>query len=146
MELKRKRVSSASEEVLPAWYFSNLLLVPVKINGQYEGNFVVDTGAVTTVISHNMAAKLGVTENTPGAKVDLGLAGVGGFEGVVLRVPNVTINTGKNRESYPQVVSIDLKEISKMVGTEVAGIIGFDFFEEYKLTLDYNAAEVTLAK
>jgi len=147
LEISRKRpAANPASEVLPAWYFSNLLLVPVQVNGQHRGNFIVDTGAVTTVISHNMAATLGVDEKTPGAKIDLGIAGVGGFEGVVLRVPNVTFKTAKNSETFPQVVSINLKELSKMIGTEIAGVIGFDFLDEYKLTLDYYAAEVRLTK
>jgi len=147
LEISRKRpAANPASEVLPAWYFSNLLLVPVQVNGQHRGNFIVDTGAVTTVISHNMAATLGVDERTPGAKIDLGIAGVGGFEGVVLRVPNVTFKTAKNSETFPQVVSINLKEMSKMIGTEIAGVIGFDFLDEYKLTLDYYAAEVRLTK
>jgi len=147
LEISRKRpAANPASEVLPAWYFSNLLLVPVQVNGQHRGNFIVDTGAVTTVISHNMAATLGVDEKTPGARIDLGIAGVGGFEGVVLRVPNVTFKTAKNSETFPQVVSINLKEMSKMIGTEVAGVIGFDFLDEYKLTLDYYAAEVRLTK
>jgi predicted aspartyl protease len=145
LELARKRVPNAPGEALPAWFFSNLLLVPLDVNGKH-GNFVVDTGAVTTVLSHSMAANLGVTPNTPGAKVDLGLSGVGGFEGVVLKVPNVTLKTLKNSEIFPQVVSIDLKEISKMIGTEISGVVGFDFLEEYKVTLDYYAAEVRLTK
>ena len=145
LELARNRVANAPGEAVPAWFFSNLLLVPLDVNGK-RGNFVVDTGAVTTVLSHNMAANLGVNANTPGAKVDLGLSGVGGFEGVVLKVPNVTIKTAKNSEAFPQVVSIDLKEISKMIGTEISGVVGFDFLETYKVTLDYYAAEVRLAK
>jgi predicted aspartyl protease len=147
LEISRRRPpANPASEVLPAWYFSNLLLVPIQVNGQHRGNFIVDTGAVTTVISHNMAATLGVDEKTPGAKIDLGIAGVGGFEGVVLRVPNVTFKTAKNSEAFPQVVSINLKEMSKMIGTEVAGVIGFDFLEDYKVTLDYYAAEVRLTK
>jgi len=145
LELARKRVPNAPGEAVPAWFFSNLLLIPLDINGKH-GNFVVDTGAVTTVLSHSMAANLGITVNTPGAKVDLGLSGVGGFEGVVLKVPNVTMKTAKNSEVFPQVVSIELKEISKMIGTEIAGVVGFDFLEDYKVTLDYYAAEVRLAK
>jgi hypothetical protein len=145
LELARKRVPNAPGEAVPAWFFSNLLLVPLDVNGKH-GNFVVDTGAVTTVLSHSMAANLGVTPNTPGAKVDLGLSGVGGFEGIVLKVPNVTLKTPKNSEVFPQVVSIDLKEISKMIGTEISGVVGFDFLEDYKVTLDYYAAEVRLAK
>jgi predicted aspartyl protease len=146
LELARKRApNTAAGEVLPVWFFSNLLLLPLDVNGK-RGNFIVDTGAVTTVLSHSMAAQLGINANTPGAKIDLGIAGVGGFEGVVLKVPDVTLKTPKNTEAFPQVVSIDLKQISKMIGTEVAGVVGYDFFSDYKLTLDYNAAEVKLSK
>src|SRR5712691_7766655 len=146
LEISRKRSpASAGTEVLPAWYFSNLLLIPLNVNGK-QGNFIVDTGAVTTVLSHSMAAQLGINLNTPGAKIDLGIAGVGGFEGTVLKVPNVIFKTTKNTESFPQVVAIDLKQISKMIGTEVAGVAGYDFFSDYKVTLDYYGAEVRLAK
>ena len=146
LELSRKHAAAgAGAEVLPVWFFSNLLLLPLDVNGK-RGNFIVDTGAVTTVMSHSMAAQHGVNENTPGAKVNLGIAGVGGFEGVVLKVPNVTLKTPKNTEAFPQVVSIDLKQISGMIGTEVSGVAGYDFFSNYKLTLDYNAGEVRLSK
>jgi predicted aspartyl protease len=146
LELSRKRAATpASAEVVPIWFFSNLLLLPLEVNGK-KGNFVVDTGAVTTVLSHSMAAQLGVRENTPGAKVDMGIAGVGGFEGLVLKVPDVTFKTEKNSEAFPQVVAIDLKQISKMIGTEVAGVVGYDFLSDYKLTLDYYAGEIRLSK
>jgi hypothetical protein len=146
LELSRKQSSASPQaEVLPAWYFSNLLLIPMNVNGKL-GNFIVDTGAVTTVLSHSMAEQLGINPNTPGAKIDLGIAGVGGFEGVVLRVPNVTFKTAKNTEAFPQVVAIDLKQISKMIGTEVAGVAGYDFFSEYKITIDYYGAEIRLSK
>jgi len=143
--LSRKRAATPGAEVLPGWFFSNLLLVPLDANGK-RGNFIVDTGAVTTVLSHNMAAQLGITENTPGAKINMGIAGVGGFEGVVLKIPDVTFKTAKNVETFDQVVAIDLKQISKTIGTEVAGIAGFDFFSDYKLTVDYNAGDLRLAK
>ena len=146
LELVRKRPPAApGTETIPVWYFSNLLLMPMEVNGKH-GNFIVDTGAVTTVMSHSMAAQLGINENTPGAKVDLGIAGVGGFEGVVLKIPNVTFKTAKNSEVFPQVVAIDLKQISKMIGTEVSGVAGFDLLSDYKVTLDYYAAEVMLGK
>jgi predicted aspartyl protease len=146
LSLSRKRPSvPAGTEVLPVWFFSNLLLLPLEVNGQ-RGNFIVDTGAVTTVLSHNMAAQLGVDEKTPGAKINMGIAGVGGFEGVVLKVPDVTFKTPKNTEVFPQVVAIDLKQISKTIGTEVSGIIGYDFFSDYKITLDYYAGELRLAR
>jgi len=142
---KRPDDKAPKPEVLPVWFFSNLLLLPLDVNGK-RGNFIVDTGAVTTVLSHSMAAEFGVTEKTPGAKVDMGIAGVGGFEGVVLKIPNVTFKTPKNTEAFPQVVAIDLKQISKTIGTEVSGVVGYDFFSDYKLTLNYQSGEVGLAK
>jgi predicted aspartyl protease len=142
---KRADDKEPKPEILPVWFFSNLLLLPLDVNGK-RGNFIVDTGAVTTVLSHSMAAEFGVTEKTPGAKVDMGIAGVGGFEGVVLKIPNVTFKTPKNSEAFPQVVAIDLKQISKTIGTEVSGVVGYDFFSDYKLTLNYQAGEVRLAK
>jgi predicted aspartyl protease len=144
MELVRKADLSRTNTI-PAWYFYNLLLVNLDVNG-HSGNFVVDTGAVTTVLSHTMAKKLGVDENTEGAKIDLGITGVGGLQGVVLRVPNVTLKTAFTSELFPQVVAIDLSQISRMIGTEVSGVIGYDFLEGYKLTLDYNGARIGLTR
>ena len=134
-----------SSDAIPVWCFANLLLMPIDVNGQ-RGNFVIDTGAATTIVSHSMANALGVNENTPGAKVDLGLGGVGGFEGLVLRVPKVTFKTPGPSEAFDQVLSIDLKQISKMLQTEVSGLVGFDFLEKYKLTVDYYKAEVRLSR
>ncbi len=133
-------------EHIPSWFFNNLVLIPLTINGEHEGNFLLDTGAVTTVLSHNMARTLGVTEDTPGAKIDLGLAGIGGFEGAVLLVPEVIFTTAKNLEGYSQVVSIDMREISKMLGTEVAGVVGYDFLKGYRISIDFKNAEVRLSK
>ena len=48
------------------------------------------------------------------------------------------------REVFPQVVAIDLKQISKMIGTEVSGVVGYDFFSDYKLTIDYNGGQCSL--
>jgi predicted aspartyl protease len=145
MELSRK-ADLTRTNTIPVWYFYNLLLVSLEVNGQHRGNFVVDTGAVTTVLSHGMARELGVDEHTEGAKIDLGIAGVGGVQGVVLRVPNVNLKTPHDSELFPQVVAIDLKQISRMIGTEVAGVIGYDFLEGYRLTLDYQGAQIGLTK
>jgi len=146
LELSKKAPAVTGGETIDAWYFNNLFLIPLDVNGRFHGNFIVDTGAVATVLSHSMAAKLGVTEDTVGAKIDLGIAGVGGMEGVVLRVPNVTFKTAKNTEAFPQVVSINLKEISKMIGTEISGVVGYDFLQGYKVVLNYDTAEVRLIR
>jgi predicted aspartyl protease len=143
IELTHKPAATA--DAIPVWYFSNMLLLPTDINTQH-GNLIVDTGAITTVLSLEMANAMGITEKTPGAKVDTGLGGVGGAQGTVLMIPRVTLKTVRQSEALNSALAIDLKDISKMLGTEVSGVAGFDFLQSYKLTLDYYKAEIHLSK
>jgi predicted aspartyl protease len=146
LELHRAAPAPAENaERIPAWYFNNLLLIPLQVNG-HTGNFLIDTGAVTTVLSHTMAAAMGVNEDTPGAKLNSALAGVGGIQGAVLQVPGITMKTARYTEEFEQLISIDLKSISRMIETELAGVVGFDFLENYRVTIDYTRAEVWLSK
>ena len=131
---------------IPAWFFSNLVLLPLEINDVHEGLFLLDTGAVTTVLSHNMAANLGVHEDTPGARIGGGIAGIAGAGGTVLLVPDVTLETPENREYFSQVVSVDLGEISETLGFELSGVIGYDFLRAYRISIDFQNAEVVLSK
>jgi predicted aspartyl protease len=143
MELSHNPVTTP--DAIPIWCVSNMLLLPADANGK-PGNFIVDTGAITSVLSLSMANAMGVNEKTPGALVDLGIAGVGGAQGVTLMLPPVTLKTARQSEALSQALAIDLKEVSKMLGTEVSGVAGFDFLSKYKLTLDYYKAEIHLTK
>jgi predicted aspartyl protease len=143
LELTQKPANAA--DAIPVWYLSNMLLLPADVGGQ-RGNVIVDTGAITTVLSLSMANAMGVNEKTPGALVNMGITGVGGAQGTTLMLPPLTMKTTRQSETLPQVLAIDLKEISKMLGTEISGIAGFDFLKNYKLTLDYYKAEIHLSK
>jgi predicted aspartyl protease len=141
MELTHKPVSTP--DAIPVWCVSNMLLLPADANGK-PGNFIVDTGAITSVLSLGMANAMGINEKTPGALVDLGIAGVGGAQGITLMLPPVTLKTTRQAEPLSQALAIDLKEVSKMLGTEISGVAGFDFLSKYKLTIDYYKAEIHL--
>jgi predicted aspartyl protease len=143
IELTHKPVNTP--DAIPIWCVNNMLLLPADANGK-PGNFIVDTGAITSVLSLGMANAMGINEKSPGALVDLGIAGVGGAQGVTLMLPQVTLKTTRQSETLNQAVAIDLKEVSKMLGTEVSGVAGFDFLSKYKLTLDYYKAEIHLTK
>ena len=143
MELTHKPVTTP--DAIPVWCVSNMLLLPADANGK-PGNFIVDTGAITSVLSLGMANAMGIYEKTPGALVDLGIAGVGGAQGITLMLPPVTLKTLRQSEALSQALAIDLKEVSKMLGTEISGVAGFDFLSKYKLTLDYYKAEIHLTK
>src|SRR6185436_20520915 len=92
--------------VIPVWCFSGLLLTPVEVNGQYKGNFLIDTGADSTLLAHSMAANLGVNKNTPGAALNLPIGGVGGLDEGVLMVPSVAIKTPFDSQQFDKMMAI----------------------------------------
>jgi tetratricopeptide (TPR) repeat protein len=122
----------------------NLILAPVSINGQPPRNFLFDTGAVTSTLSKRQASSLGVQENTPNSKVDIQFAGACGVTKSVLSVSEVTLGFAGQKSKYAQILAVDLQEISKELQTEVAGILGGDFFSKFRVTLDYPNTALTL--
>jgi predicted aspartyl protease len=144
IELSRKPPSGG--KALEAWFFSGLLLLPSEVNGKFTGNFLLDTGADGTLLSHSMAANLGVNKNTPGAALDLPIGGVGGLEDGILLVPSVTLKTPFETKQFDKMMSIDLQSLSTLIQTELSGVLGFDSLKDYRVTLDYQKAEVRLTK
>ena len=144
IQLARKAPETGT--AIPVWCFSGLLLVPVEVNGQHKGNFLIDTGADTTLLAHSMAGNLGVNKNTPGASLNLPIGGVGGLDAGVLIVPAVTLKTPIETKRFEVLMSIELKEMSSLIQTELSGVLGYDSLKDYRITLDYHKAEIRLSK
>ena len=43
-------------------------------------------------------------------------------------------------------MSIELKDMSSLIQTELSGVLGFDALKDYRLTLDYHTAEIRFSK
>jgi predicted aspartyl protease len=144
MELARKAPEAAKP--VPVWCFGGLLLVPVEVNGKWKGNFLIDSGADGTLLSHSMANTLGIYEDTPGARIPLPIGGVGGLENGVLQVPSVNLKSAFETRTFDSLMAIDLQAISALIQTELSGVLGHDTLEDYRLTIDYSKAEIRLSK
>ena len=144
IQLTRKAPEGGT--VVPAWFFGGLLMVPVEVNGKHKGNFLIDSGADSTLLAYTMANTLGVNKDTPGAAVDLPIGGIGGLDGGVLMVPSVTLKTPFETKQFDRVMAIELKSMSGLIQTELSGVIGYDTLKNYRVTLDYQRAEIRLNK
>lgn len=144
IELSRKAPTTGT--AIPAWFFSGLLMVPSQVNGKFNGNFLLDTGADGTLISHSMANNLGVNKNTPGATLNLPIGGIGGLDDGILLVPSVTLKTPFETKQFDKMMAIDLHGMSRLIQTEISGVLGFDSLKDYRVTLDYQNAEIRLGK
>jgi len=122
------------------------LMVPVDVNGKFKGNFLIDTGADSTLLAYSMANELGVNKNTPGAVLDLPIGGIGGLDDGVLVVPSVTLKSPFATKQYEKLMAIDLSGMSGLIQTELSGVIGFDALKDYRVTIDYQKAELRLTK
>jgi predicted aspartyl protease len=109
------------------------LIVPVHINGMGPFDFVLDTGATMTCLSHGTAERLG-TEATPGASgIGAGIGGAGRVEMVALD----SLRVGETQVAGMLGCLLDLSQF-RALGAPIDGLLGLNFLREFRVTLDFG--------
>jgi len=99
------------------------LCIPARINGQFMGPWVLDTGASGNVVTKSVAEKLGLK---PFGEESISV--VGGFsKGSFVQVENFTAG--------PMTVSNSVFAVMD-VRDDIAGIVGYEFFSRVILQID----------
>lgn len=117
-----------------------LALVPVQISGGGPYEFILDTGAGTTLVAPDVAAQLALQSTgskegqTAGGKLSVQLSRV------------EVLQCGKARARNLQVAITDLSHIGNAVGARVDGDLGYNFLKGFCLTIDYAAQEFSLGR
>lgn len=110
-----------------------LILLPANVNGKGPFRFVLDTGASATVLSRRTAAAAGL--QTGPAACDATGAG-GNISTASARVGSITV--GAQTLQNLDVIVVDfLEPLSRVVGTQLDGIIGYNFLREFRVVIDY---------
>ena len=113
-----------------------LILVPVQVNDRGPFDFILDTGAGTSLLSLELAARLGVKVTglkegqTVGGKVSVSLA----------KVESVAVGDAKLEDI--DVAVVDLSHLGKTVGAAIEGDIGYNFLKHFRITIDYRGSEI----
>lgn len=117
----------------PAFAFGHLLLLETRVGERNGGLFVIDSGANLTNIAPEAARRM--AEMRPLHNTVIGLSGGvnSSFVG-----DDVTLQFAGMRRSDQRIITVDLHSVSKNVGTEVSGLIGFNTLESMKLVIDYR--------
>ncbi len=113
-----------------------LILLPVHVNDRGPFDFILDTGAGTSLLSSELAKQLeakviGSKEGqSAGGKVSVSLAKVD------------SISVGETKLHDVDVGIVDLAQIGKTIGAKIDGDLGYNFLKHFRVTIDYRDCEI----
>jgi len=118
-----------------------LIIIKAEVNQSEPLDFALDTGASATVLSTETAKKLGIkTKKLPKEKSCCGCTG----EEMQARLGSVkSIRVGDIEARDVEVAIMDLTNISKMLETELGGIIGYTFMKNFRVVIDYPNEKIS---
>jgi hypothetical protein len=135
-------IKNPKKTVIPFQLINNLIFIPVNING-VDLTFLLDSGVKETIL-FSLDSKE-VNFNDVEKTTFSGLGGTGKIEG--LSSENNTLRIGKDYTDNNHTIFIILDEsinFSSHVGIPVNGIIGYHFFKDHQVEINYVTKKITV--
>ncbi|REC47255.1 retropepsin-like aspartic protease [Chryseobacterium pennipullorum] len=133
---------NTKKAVIPFQLINNLIFIPITVNGA-ELTFLLDTGVAETILFslENKELKLGNVEKIRFS----GLGGSLSIDGLksdrnIGRIGDIMVN----RSMSLYVILDEDFNISPHVGIPVNGVIGYHFFKNHPISIDYTAKKITV--
>jgi len=138
-QLTKRRKASR----IPFEFQANLVIVPLKVNNSDTLRFILDTGVSSILITDPQIAKKQIMKFARNVKISGAGEGTEIEAGIVL---DNTISMG-DMIGYRQnlvVLKEDVLKLSEFVGSPIHGIIGYEIFNRFAVTIDFGTNEITL--
>lgn len=130
---------AALPETIPIEFENNTVYVAAAINSGPPRWFILDSGASGCVVDAALAQQLSLAVH--GEAKGTG-AGQGSY---TLRfVDGISYTVGAQNFAVPRSYIIDLSGQRTLMGREVAGILGYEFFDRHVVSLDFDARKMRL--
>lgn len=127
----------SGQAVVPFKQAGAHLFVPVQINGQDAGDFLVDTGAYCNLLDTATAERLKVPVTGRWS-----IAGVGGADRAsVCKLESLSL--GDMELHNHSLTQYDVDRVWKSIGVKAGGILGAPFWCQVPFTVDYQASTLT---
>lgn len=136
------QLNGQKKTVIPFQFINNLVFIPMNVNG-VDLTFLLDTGVNETIL-FSLENKEVNFKNVEKIKFS-GLGENKEIEGLVSE--NNTGNIGKNYSDQQHSIFIILDEsinFSSHVGIPVNGIIGYQFFKDHPVQIDFVKKKITV--
>lgn len=124
---------AASGEIMGLGELTNRMTVPVQVDGKGPYPFIIDTGAERSVVSNELAAKLGLDAGTRARLFDF--AGASTVDTV--RVPSLAAGS----------LSTAAIEAPSLAAANLGapGMLGIDALQGHRVVIDFDRKQMTLA-
>jgi Aspartyl protease len=131
--------NKAGRTSFPFELSQGVIIVPVSIHESRPLRFALDSGSTRTLVERNLAASLGLKEGDASSLQGAGQGriSVHGLHDLDLQMPGLE-STGYDG------FTADLTPLEQSVGTRVDGILGYDFFARFVVTIDFEAKQMTV--
>lgn len=142
--LKNESLNISTPEALdsptdiPVQIVNNIILIPVILNDKERASFILDTGATRTMMTRDIAGNLGIIPKEDAPKLTLSL-----IAGKEVEVPFVKLDSIQVGDAMVRDLWIGVSEIHPGASM-VDGLLGGDFLEHFKITVDRHMSRVRL--
>jgi tetratricopeptide (TPR) repeat protein len=125
--------SNQAEAFTQTFSFGHFLLLPTEVGKKAAGLFVIDSGANVNTISPELARLMPEMRafNSP-------MSGASGVVNSAFIADNATLRFANVNRRGERISTVDLHSVSKNLGVEISGQIGFSAMENMKVTIDYR--------
>jgi predicted aspartyl protease len=113
-----------------------LILLPVRVNDRGPFDFILDTGAGTSLLTPELAKQLKV--KIIGSKEG---QSAGGSVAVSLGKAD-SLAVGDARIDDVDLGIVDLAHVGKTIGAKIDGDLGHNFLKHFRVTIDYRDCEI----
>lgn len=114
--------------------FGHSMLVPTRVNDSKPMLFGLDTGAFNNILS----VRAGRQVSKVSSEDRLRVRGLSGEVNKVYSSSKVTLQFGHLQQANLDIITLDLSILSRRMGTEVSGFLGFGMLRLLEVKLDYR--------
>ncbi len=123
----------------PFEFRKDMIFVPVRLNGSEPLSFVLDTGSTRMLVDRTLANSLGLRRSGQGS-----MQGAGAGRIPIEFVQNVDNGLPGLESTGYEFSTADLQPLRGSLGVEIDGILGYEFFSRFVVTIDYESRILTL--
>ena len=114
--------------------FGHMILVPTRLNGSPSMLFGLDTGASSNILS----VRAGRQVSKVSSEDRLRMRGLSGEVNKVYTSDKADLQFGHFQQPNAGIITLDLSTLSRRLGTEVSGFLGFQVLRLLEVKLDYR--------